>query len=302
LTTVKSYDTLFTFSDYWRAGDFGLWSALFAGKGEGMKQPKIPTERVSFLKPLLTDVVSRQSKRWPTYDGNTLDRGKFVTSSEIGKCARMVKYGKVLEPVEGFGKYGWGFAQRGHSVEAWVVQQLHNIPGHEFQFGGEKQVSFYDGAQAGTPDHVLSVDGDVWVIDYKSIDPRTNISNLPKPEHVSQVIQNMDLVEACLDVDTKGGLLVYINASDFSEIYEYVIDRNSPNVGEHMVYLERRAKSIIEAESPDDLEPEGLYNGQCKTCVFTDHCSAALTNAKQEKANAEKIIRAGSAVFGQHKA
>lgn len=259
-------------------------------------------ERSTFLKPLLFDVMSRQSKSWPTYDGGQLDRTKYVSASEIDRCERMVKFGKVY-PNEGTSIYGWGFAERGHAIEAWYAEKVMHIPGYRFEYTGGAQRSFYDQCQSGTPDGVMFTDDNgVWVLDYKSIDPRTNVSNLPKKEHMAQVIQNMDLVEACLDIDVAGGLLLYINASDISEMHEYVVDRNSPKVGEEMMRLERRAKRIVEAETPDELEPEGLYNGQCKNCAYASLCSASIVNAKQEKANAEKIIDASRSVFGQRKA
>jgi hypothetical protein len=214
----------------------------------------------------------------------------------------MVKFSK-LYPSEGNYVHGWGFAERGHAIEAWYASKVLEIPGFEFHFTGDAQRSFYDGYQSGTPDGLMVTDTQqYWVLDYKSIDPRTSTNNLPKKEHMSQVIQNIDLVEACLDIDVSGGLLVYINASDISEMHEFIVDRNSPMVGETMVRLEERARRIIEAETPDELEPEGLYNGQCKNCSFGSLCSASLTNAKQERENAEKIINTSLSVFGQRKA
>jgi len=254
-------------------------------------------ERVKILAPLLDSAVGADIATWPTYDGQTLDRSKFVTASEAGKCARMIWFSKNLPPVEG--KFKWGFAQRGHGHEAWVAQKLRSLDcEYDFQHLAEEQVSFYDGYQAGTPDGIWKLPTEWWLFEHKSIDPRTKVANLPKPEHVKQVIQNMDVVEACLDIDFAGGLLAYSNASDFSLIYEYWIDRNSPQVGEMMETLERRAESIITATSADEVEPEGLYTGGCKTCAYGTQCSAAVTATKQEKNRHDKILRTGTAVFG----
>jgi hypothetical protein len=254
-------------------------------------------EKVNILAPLLDHAVSSKEQRWPTYDGQMLDRRDYVSSSEVGKCARQIWFGKNLPPIEG--KFRWGFAQRGHGHEAWVVEQLRALDSEfDFLHIGDEQVSFYDGNQSGTPDGVFGVDNEWWLFEHKSIDPRSKVALLPKPEHIKQVVQNMDIVEACLDIDFAGGLLVYSNASDYSLTYEFWIDRHSPQVGEMMTTLEERAAMIINATRAEDVEPEGLFTGGCKLCAFGSQCSASVAASKQEKNRNADIIRKSSDIFG----
>ena len=253
--------------------------------------------KVKLLGPMLEEAVANKVMAWPTYDGQNLDRANFVSSSEVGKCARQIWFSKHLPPVEG--KFKWGFAERGHGHEAWVVEMLRSLD-NEFEYlhVGDEQVSFHAGYQSGTPDGVFVNQGRWWLFEHKSFDPRSKVSNFPKPEHIKQTVQNMDLVEECLGVTFDGALLVYSNASDFSTTYEFWIDRTSPEVGEMMIALENRAEAIMNAESADDVEPEGLHNGGCKVCAYGSQCSAAVTASKNERNRYDKITKHGSKFFG----
>ena len=247
-------------------------------------------DRVEILRPMLDTAVQAKSVRWPTYDGAYLDRTKFVTSSEIGKCARMVWYSKNVPLSEGM--FMWGYAERGHAVEAWVVDKLtksNDDLGYDFAYLGDDQVSFYDEYQSGTPDGLFYNEYAWNQFEFKSIDPRVRLDSLPKKEHLKQAVQNMDLVEACLDIDLKGTLLAYINASNFGLITEFWIDRNSRNVGKMMVDLQNRAEAIMTAKSADDLAPEGISTGDCKYCAFTAQCSGAILAQRAEKERYGKL-------------
>jgi CRISPR/Cas system-associated exonuclease Cas4 (RecB family) len=255
-------------------------------------------EKVNILAPMLDQAMSQRVVTWPTYDGKFLNRADFVSSSEVGKCARQIWFSKNLPPVEGMFK--WGFAQRGHGHEAWVVEKLRTLDNEfEYMHVGDEQVSFHAGYQSGTPDGVF-VKGisQWWLFEHKSYDPRSKVSNFPKPEHIKQTVQNMDLVEECLGVTFDGALLVYSNASDFSLTYEFWIDRRSPEVGEMMMALETRAEAIMKATSADEVEPEGLHTGGCKLCAYGSQCSAAMTASKNERDRYDKIARHGSKFFG----
>lgn len=258
---------------------------------------KIPTEKVSILQPLLHHAMDHKVSVWPAFDGTMLDRTQFVSSSEIGKCAREIWFGKNLPLQEG--KFKWGFAERGHGHEAWVVERLRSVPTeYEFKYMGDEQVSFYDGYQSGTPDGLWRTSDGNTLFEHKSIDPRTNMSKLPKPEHLLQVTQNMDLVEACEDITIDGGLLAYSNASDFSTVTEFWVDRHSPTIGEAMEALERRAETIMQATSAEDVEPEGIVSNGCMYCAFKAECSAAVMATKQERVSHENRQRTSAKFFG----
>jgi hypothetical protein len=234
----------------------------------------------------LTDVIknsveARGSDTWPTYDGAMLDRSKFVTASEIGKCARQIYFSKYaarysIPPARGKG--GWGYFARGHNVEAWAVEQMRaSKEDVRFEYIGKDQVSFYADVQSGTPDGIMFYDNEVIVLDIKSIDPRKNTKILPDTVHLDQVQQNMDLVAYCLDYEVTGGLLLYINASNYELMHEHEFKPNYPRMRE----LEARSKMIMAATAAENIRAEGIFNGGCKFCTFTEHCNAAQERQKE---------------------
>lgn len=209
-------------------------------------------------------------KSWPTYDGGQLDRSRFITSSEVGKCMRMVKYGKVY-PERAYDDENWGYAERGHAGEAWMVDNLIRS-GMELLYAGDGQVSFYAGCQSGTPDAVEEYREGLWLYELKTIDPRVYFNNLPRSAHVDQLFQNMDVVAASLDTPVYGGSLFYLDASDFQKSRQY--DYNADHKKE--AALQERAEYIHAAASPEALPTEGMTNGDCDHCPFTEECSQAI--------------------------
>lgn len=114
----------------------------------------------------------------------------------------------------------------------------------------------------------------------KSIDPRFREGNLPKDQHVDQVNFAMGLargVEAVdpvsgevLTIKADYGLLVYQDASDYAKISVFVVKFDA-EVFKHQLV---RAKTIMEADTPEGLRPEGKVSGgaACKYCEFSNRC------------------------------
>lgn len=258
-------------------------------------------EKVSILKPVLDAALNaRPAAKWPAYDDGLLPREQFVSASEIGKCLRMIWFGKNVPLEQGNYMDGnWGFAERGHSHEQWIVEQLRSYE-HEYDWTyiGKDQVSFYDGNQSGTPDGLLNCEHGLLVVDFKSIDPRKNRNKLPVPENVDQIIQNIDLMEVCLDVDIDGGLLAYSDASNYADIIEYKINRSNPKVGERMIELENRAETVMTATSADQLPPEGIYSGGCTYCNHKALCSATVEQTRQMREKHDKATDTAKRIFG----
>lgn len=234
----------------------------------------------------------RPADKWPTYDGCELDRSKFITSSEIGSCARSIKYSKQGNRAK---LERYGFAERGHTAERWVVEQLRHA-GAKVSYEGENQVSFHHGVRSGTPDGIVEFsNGDVALFDIKCVDPRANWNALPRSYNVDQVLQNIDLVEACLDRLIDYGILFYINATDYEDIKEIRVDIDEDKI----VALRIRAEEIAAYETPEDAPPEGVFNGSCRMCDFRSMCSGAVKADKLMKAKEEKITEVGRNVFGK---
>lgn len=246
---------------------------------------------IDIKKLLQAGMVAKEANVWPVHgSGESLDRTKYVTSSEVGYCARKVFFDKEAlrnsgySPEQGTRQVatGWGMMERGHVIEEWFIKTL--MQGNSGQFrlllAGDNQRSFASGAQSGTPDGVFLLDGGKCkTLEVKSIDPRTNISKLPKKEHIKQITQNCDLVEVGLALECVGTLLVYIDASDYERLQVFDIPFDHDLAAE----LESRAKRIMNVTAASALEPEGIYAEQCGYCRHTTACNALVRKPVQEK-------------------
>lgn len=259
---------------------------------------------IDVLKAIDAGIDKREAQHWPVY-GSTkmLDRTKYVTASETGYCARKVKFDKEAMTASGYepekgtkhtSDIDWGFFERGHNIEAWAVELMH-LGGTDTPviMTGKEQRSFVDGCQSGTPDGVILGEEGVGVLEIKSIDPRTNITRLPKPQHIDQVIQNIDLVSYNMEQPPAGGVLVYIDASNYKKRYVFHIDFHEDDAER----LQDRAEWIMGAQSPADLPAEGLYKDDCKYCAHTAACSAIIRETRKEDGNDERQA-AGQRLFG----
>lgn len=219
---------------------------------------------------------------WPTYTGNFLDRKKCVSASECGNCPRRIKFGKVHPRPSKLVR--WGFAERGSLIESWIIVLVREAlkrqhPNWSIMFAGENQFSFVDEPQSGTPDglfvHKPSLVAKA--IEIKSIDPRTNVSNLPKKKHVKQLQQNMDLLERQTPYHIIGGVVFYIDASDLQRRFSFDIEVDR----EVQTALTTKARKIMEAPSPAHLEPEGMFmDKECDECDYNEECSALIRASK----------------------
>lgn len=271
----------------------------FYGPSGECKRAKSMTKFPTLSAMLDEGYAMRGEKRWPTYLGGKLDRSKFVSASEIGNCSRRIKFGKVSRPLA-FDR--WGFAERGHLIEAWAVDLIRTAifsDGYSEEwhlvFAGEAQFSFTDGSQSGTPDGLLihRPTGTSLVLDIKSVDPRTNFDKLPKPKHVKQVMQNADLIRRRTLYDVVGGVLFYIDASDLQRRKEVDVELDE----EVIASLREKAERIMSAAKPEDLPAEGLYmDKECGECPFSERCGAQVAadnEAAKKMQQMERAIRNG---------
>lgn len=231
---------------------------------------------------------------WPTYEGGSLDRTKFVTSSEVWNCSRRIKYDKMY-PSGSFPN--WGYAERGNIIEKWAVECIRATmkfnPDHTLLCAGEDQRSFSDGYQSGTPDGILRYpDYTVEVLEFKSVDPRTNYSKLPKARHLAQVQQNMDLVGHTLNATVIGAQLIYIDASNLQKRVPHYI---TPNEVE-MRQWEDKAHKIIHTPA-EELPAEGIFRDECKECAHKSRCSAAVEAKKEMEAHLDAANVLSGSVF-----
>lgn len=203
-----------------------------------------------------------------------IDRTKYMTSSEADSCIRKQWYSK--HSPEAAAAQQWGYARRGRAVERYVVEALRaaNFPLH---YAGDEQTSFADEETkiSATPDGLIVFDDESYGLEIKSIDPRTNRKNLPRPAHVTQLKIAMALMakKGGHDNITKG-LLVYVDASNFDDIVQVEIPAE-PKILERMA---DRAKRILTARSADNLDREGKINNDCRYCAFTKICGVDISD------------------------
>jgi CRISPR/Cas system-associated exonuclease Cas4 (RecB family) len=187
----------------------------------------------------------------------THDRGNTVGASEIGSCARMVWYRKRGQPEEL--EQGWGFAERGHVVEAWAFDAWRRAKIRLTH----RQHTLTSGFLSATLDGFWNG----YCVDVKSFDPRT-IAPV-KPKHILQVKVQIGLWKLSKSTPAKGGLLVYINASDFADVREVKVE---PDPGTFQA-MRLRARDIITSDTPP--EREGAWTGECKFCPYQTACLGA---------------------------
>ena len=238
----------------------------------------------------ISESVAIQVSDWPLFDDATakLDRSAVLTASENLRCLRELKFSKTMpRPQE-----KWGMAQRGHAVEAWVVEQIvASLSSDEvIHLHGDAQRSFLhdEAGLSGTPDGLLYIEGVPYLLEFKSADPRTNLEGMsaPKPQHLAQVQQNMWLLQTCSGIDVQTALVLYIDASDFQRMRQFTVPYDG---GETARRAEIRAALLFDAPSPADLPAEGLTNNGCTYCAFKEECSAIQT-ANGEKRKATKPV------------
>lgn len=221
------------------------------------------------------------------------DRQQTVGASSVGRCARQVYY----EKNEGDLVYGasrdleyvnrWGATLRGSMMENHFWEPaVRAALGDKLVLSGSRQQTLISGFLSATPDGlaieqapdalahlgVSDIEGDSFVLEAKSVDPRAHIEE-PKPEHTFQVITQLGLIRERTPYRPNWGVLSYIDASFWDVVHEFPI-RFDEGVFQE---AQRRARDIMLARSAQELKPEGAIAGgkDCNLCAFTQACGQA---------------------------
>ena len=191
---------------------------------------------------MLIERIRPTRKRWKH------DRKLTVGASEVGNCIRQVYYSKHGYPEER--PQSWGPATRGNVVEAWARGRL-RAAGFQVE---NVQRTLISPPLSATLD--MTIDG--MPVDLKSFDPR--IHDPVRQKHRLQLQVQMKLTGAAV------GWLLYVNASDFSDLREVELEFD-PSVAEAM---RERAWIMLRAAEPP--EREGRWTGDCTWCPFQTEC------------------------------
>jgi hypothetical protein len=244
--------------------------------------------------------------------GFNRDRSKTVGSSEIGACARRIVYEKRLGS-KGYDKGyvdGGGYAVRGDILEDNLLVPLlqtalkGQCPQASLIWAGQKEQRSLeaepwklsatpDGLIVNTPRHFLAKYGvsdtfsDCVSVEGKSFDPRKNTNEFPLQAHVDQLNVAMGLIRAEGKYQPLWGIIVYVNASDVSDIHVKPV-RFDQNVFDDQ---KRRAIALMSAENPLLIRPEGKIAGgkECEFCPFQERCTGYSHVVPKQKLEFEKL-------------
>jgi hypothetical protein len=234
------------------------------------------------------DTAQRDNKTvFYTPDGDVHNRDETLGASEAWGCLRKSAFEKNPKYSRDPGFVDtWGFGERGHNVEAWFVEKVRASLGNhqEFLYAGTDQSTLRDGLLSATPDGLLVDHSEKPkredVIEVKSIDPRANVIEGPRPAHAVQAQVQMHLIRRTTKHRPKRAIIYYINASDYANVITHLVEFN-PKIAANAV---KRAALVFSSE-PGDLMAEGSWTDECQFCAFAQQCSDAIikTFPKGEK-------------------
>ncbi|AXQ69769.1 hypothetical protein HOU03_gp498 [Caulobacter phage CcrSC] len=237
------------------------------------------------------EYVAAHQKKWRH------DRSKSVGASEAFGCLRKAWFGKHNTPKDRNYKDDWGALKRGdvmeeHWVEPVVKWYLDQLPGNVRLIWGGKHQRTLVGKTApasATPDGlIVDADDDALALygipslggtgcfnfEIKSIDPRVNLKE-EKGIHRGQTIMQMGLTRELTSYRPNYALIIYVDASFYSDMNFYVIPFNQ----ETFEAGKERARQAFEIKSVADIFPEGKLDGSCDYCPYTTACAVATGEA-----------------------
>jgi CRISPR/Cas system-associated exonuclease Cas4 (RecB family) len=249
----------------------------------------------------LTKAVVRGRDALDAADGkfDHYDRSKYGNASEIGGCIRKQWYERNVKTPQ---EQDWGFARRGTHAEKYVIESL-RAANVVLDGVGEDQFSIQDDdlLLSATPDGVFSEDGEWFGLEIKSIDPRTNTSRLPKPDHVTQLDVAMGLLNKHRGFDIKRGVVLYIDASNFNLLHQFEVKHDKRVLDQ----MSRRAKRMLRARSAEPLDREGQKTNQCRYCAFKTQCGVTVSEAADRqgptRSNRGSRLHAAVTSYGEAK-
>jgi hypothetical protein len=216
--------------------------------------------------------------------GPAAGRAFTLGASDIGQCGRKAFFAKHNGERDPGYVETWGAALRGQIIEqAYWVPALRARFGADLKFVGDRQRQFKRGFISATPDALLTnaprdilaslgvpdISSDCMLLECKSVDPRVKL-DAPKPEHRYQAIVQLGVVRETTEFQPCFCVLVYINASFWDDITEFVVAFD-PDI---YANAKARAVKVLTANTAAELPPEGWIAGgkECERCPFIKTC------------------------------
>jgi cytochrome c553 len=219
------------------------------------------------------------------------DRSTTLGASEAFGCIRKAWFDKRGEDagyeIDDGHTQSWGAMERGNIMEEhFVVPVLEtfNPEGTKFHFGSEEdQVTYVYGEVSATPDGlytgcsrdalslygIADLESDCFMVEIKSIDPRSNLKE-EKEIHHGQVQQQLGIIRRMTEHKPVYAVIIYVNASFYDDISIFVVKYDP----DYWRAARHRAKTLNEAGDAKDLQAEGILMSACDFCKWTSACAS----------------------------
>jgi len=184
--------------------------------------------------------------------------------SEVGKCPRAIFFKFKKAPAKELEPERLRIYDHGDFIHQMVLRPLFSlglVRAAEIPIPPSEII-------AGRADAILSIEGEPYVLDVKSISGRMNFEKLePMQGHIWQVQLYMHYFKI------KKGILLYLN-KDTQEIKEFLFNYDSELVEKLLDWFQKLKRKIEENKVPVRLV-DWPQNWQCSKCEFFDICKMA---------------------------
>lgn len=199
------------------------------------------------------------------------ERGKadrervYFYISESGKCPRAIFFRFKKAPKEELAAEKLRVFEFGNHIQQIVLRPLISkgiVLATEIPIPPQEIVS-------GRADIVISVNGEPYVVEVKSISGRMNLAKMekPMPDHYNQLQFYLHYFKI------KKGILLYVN-KDTQELREFLCNYDQGLV-ENLLKQFEELKSKIDSNILPSRLPEWPDDWQCQYCQFKEICQMA---------------------------
>ena len=250
--------------------------------------PLAPAAAPLNFKGIFDSYIEATQKKWAH------DRNATVGGSEVFGCIRKAWYKRNKTPQDPDYEESWGAVRRGDIIENHhVVPAMEHgskLVGFKMDYAGDEQQTLFakgsplsvtpDGLVHGVARNALSLygiddlEGDCFMFEIKSIDPRVNLAE-EKAIHHGQVQTQMGTVRDNTAFRPMYAVILYVNASFLDDMKPYIVrwDQTKYEVAK------ARAAYVMECDNPAKLQREGAIDGSCQYCPFQGTCMATTISA-----------------------
>lgn len=185
--------------------------------------------------------------------------------SESGKCPRAIFFRFKRAPKKELEAEKLRVFEFGNHIQQIILRPLVSlglVETTEVSIPPQQIIS-------GRADIILSINGERYVVDIKSISGRMNLARMekPLPDHYEQVQLYLHFFKI------KKGILLYVN-KDTQELKEFIFDYDS-QLAEELLKRFENLKIKIESNIVPGRLTDYPINWQCRNCEYREICDLA---------------------------